>query len=61
MDQSVSFSPMHFTLCKLNQLSASAIFPRLTINLSDFCVTLLVLVKIKHCVFGTAKIQFFPL
>jgi hypothetical protein len=61
VDQSVSFSPMHLTLWRLNQLSASAIFPRLTISLLGFCVTLLTFVRIGHCVFGTAKIQFFPL
>lgn len=36
MNQSVSFSPMHFTLCKLNQLSDYAYFPRLMISLFGF-------------------------
>lgn len=51
---------MHFTLCRLNQLSAYAYFPRLMISLFGFCVTLLVLVRMWHCVLGTAKIQFLP-
>jgi len=59
--QSVSFSPMHLTLCRLNQLSLSAILPRLTINLSGFWVTLDFFTKIWHWVLGTAKIQFLPL
>lgn len=60
IDQSVSFSPMHFTLCKLNQLSDYAILPKLIINLSDFWVTLLILVRMWHWVLGTAKTQFLP-
>jgi len=61
MYQSVSFSPMHFTLCKLNQLSDSAIFPKLTISLLSFCVTFEFFTSMLHWVLGTAKIQFFPL
>lgn len=39
---------MHLTLCRLNQLSASAILPKLTMSLLGFWVTLLILVRIRH-------------
>lgn len=52
---------MHFVLCRLNQLSDSAILPRLTISLSGFWVTFDIFTSIEHWVFGTAKIQFLPL
>jgi len=61
INQSVSFSPIHLTLWRLNQLSAYAILAKLTINLFGFIVTLDDFVKIKHCVLGTANIQFLPL
>lgn len=56
-----SFSPMHLTLYRLNQLSASAIFPRETISLSFFWTTFDSLTRIMHWVLGTANNQFLPL
>ncbi len=60
-NQSNSFSPTHLVLYRLNQLSASAILPNFMINLSSFFNTFDSLIRIWHWVFGTAKIQFFPL
>ena len=61
INQSVSFSPMHFTLCKLNQLSFWAILPTQMISLSAFWTTFEVFTRIWHWVLGTAKTQFLPL